>query len=258
MQPHGTRTPIFALSGHNGDVFAFQDLVRHLGNEQPFYGLEPPGLDGSSEPFARVEDLAAYLAPQIRACRPQGPYIIAGYCAGGAAAFELARQMLQAGDDVRLLALFGCPHPTLYRFDLAYWARRVHQHAQVVTELPSFGERREYVAERIRARLKQLREERAPSGSDPVLRMRARFQHTTIAAARRYAPRRFAGRVCLFIPHRQWLRANGAALRWRSVAPHAEEHYGPDSVDAERMLLDPHAAVFAKLVERVVLQRHAY
>jgi thioesterase domain-containing protein len=250
LQPRGTRTPVFALGGHSGDVFAFQDLVAHLGNDQPFYGLEPPGLGTDGEPFERVEDLASYLAAQIRAFRPKGPCIIAGYCAGGAAAFELARQMLQAGDDVRLLALFGCPHPTLYRFSLPYWGKRVAEHTQVLSKLPSLGEQRDYVVERVRARLTQLRQERSPVSDDPVAVMRFRFEQASLAAVRRYTPTAFPGRVCLFIPNRQWLSARAAALRWRSPAPRTEAYYGPDSVDPERMLDEPHARHFAELFER--------
>ena len=62
MQPSGTHIPVYALGGHLGDVFAFRDLVRHLGDKQPFFGLQPPGADGHGEPFKRVEDLAAYFA----------------------------------------------------------------------------------------------------------------------------------------------------------------------------------------------------
>ena len=91
LQPRGTRIPVYAVGGHNGDVFAFRDLARHLGEDQPFFGLQPPGLDGRSEPLARVEDIAACLAAQIRAFQPSGPCVIAGYCAGGSVAFELAR-----------------------------------------------------------------------------------------------------------------------------------------------------------------------
>src|SRR2546427_7475953 len=35
-------------------------------------GLQPPGLDGRSEPLTRVEDLAAYFAAQIRTFHPNG------------------------------------------------------------------------------------------------------------------------------------------------------------------------------------------
>src|SRR6266850_3920404 len=76
LQPRGSRIPVFAVAGHDGDVFCYRALVEHLGDDQPFYGLQPPGLDGHSEPLACIKDLAAYFAAQIRAFRPAGPYVI--------------------------------------------------------------------------------------------------------------------------------------------------------------------------------------
>ena len=43
LEAVGTRTPIFAVAGHNGDVFAYRALAQHLGPDQPFFGLQPPG-----------------------------------------------------------------------------------------------------------------------------------------------------------------------------------------------------------------------
>src|SRR5688572_7130078 len=77
LQPHGNRPPVFAVAGHNGDVFCYRFLAQHLGEDQPLYGLEPPGRDGQGEPLTRVEDIAAYFASQIRAFRPDEPCIIA-------------------------------------------------------------------------------------------------------------------------------------------------------------------------------------
>ena len=73
LERRGTRTPVFAVAGHNGDVFCYRALAQHLGDDQPFFGLEPPGPDGRSEPLTRVEDLAAYFAEQMRAFQPNGP-----------------------------------------------------------------------------------------------------------------------------------------------------------------------------------------
>lgn len=250
MQPRGTRIPIYAVGGHNGDVFAFRDLVRRLGDDQPFFGLQPPGLDGHSEPLAGVEDIAAYLASQIRAFQPRGPFIIAGYCAGGSVAFELARQLARAGDEPAFLALFGCAHPSVYRFNLRYWATRIALHAAIAAKLPSFRARWQYLAERLRARLAQMRASQAPPAADAESLARFRLEQATLAAVRRYRPQPYAGRVCHFIPKKGWLPANGGAARWRSAAPRTEEYYGADHVDAERMLLDPDAAVFAGLFNR--------
>lgn len=222
LQPRGTRIPIYAVAGHDGDVFAFRDLVRHLGGDQPFFGLQPPEL-------ARIEDIAGELAAQIRAFRPGGAFVIAGYCAGGALAFELARQLARAGAEPALLALFGCAHPSFYRFNLRYWVGRMGLHLRNVLRLRSF----KYLAARVRERLKWLPVERS--------------ERAALAAVRGYAPGPYAGRVCHFMPKKGWLPDDGGAARWRAAAPRTEEYYGPDTVDAERMLLDPDAAVFAQL-----------
>lgn len=248
LQPRGTRIPVFATGGHNGDVFAYRDLVRHVGDDQPFFGLHPPGLDGSSRQLTRVEDLAAYFAAQIQAFRPNGPYIIAGYCAGGAVALEIAQQLLQRGAAISFLALFGCAYPAWYRFSFRYWWERVVMHTQVLATLPSLTERRQYLNDRIRARLKAMRDQRSPAATDPVSIARFKFEQTTIAAVRRYRPKRFAGRVCLFVPSREWLRlSRDAPASWRAVAPNIEEYWGPETCIHERMLMEPDAPVFAEL-----------
>ena len=248
MQPRGTRIPVFAVPGHNGDIFAYRDLARHLGDDQPFFGLHPPGLDGDSEPLVRAEDIAAYFAEQIEAFRPSGPCIIAGYCAAGAVALELAQQLKQRGATISFLALFGCAYPTAYRSlaRLPYWGRRIATHLKAVATLTSFDERRKYVIERLSARQKWARIERSPAGTDPVAVMKFRFEQAHAVMIRRYTPRRYAGRVCHFLPNREWVRSVYTPLQWRSVAPHIEEYYGPDSCNPDRMLLDPDVSAFAE------------
>lgn len=253
LQPDGTRIPVFAVAGHNGDVFCYRALVQHLGDDQPFFGLEPPGLDGQSEPLARVEDLAGYFADQIRAFRPTpGPYIIVGFCAGGSVAFELARQLVQGGAVVNLVGLFGSPFPAWYRFlpqqrwQLAQQAERVGRHVRALLSLP-FRDIPRYVAERLQQR--RANREVTAEPVDPVLALRARVERITLAALRRYTPGRFAGRVGLFLPSRVWGRSGAVALGWRTVAPRLEEFVGPAGCDGDTMLRE-YAARFAELFRR--------
>ncbi len=42
IQPLGSRRPLFMVPGHNGDVFCYVDLARHLGKDQPFLRYRPP------------------------------------------------------------------------------------------------------------------------------------------------------------------------------------------------------------------------
>jgi thioesterase domain-containing protein len=241
------------VPGHNGDVFCYRAFAQHLGDDQPFFGLQPPGVDDQGEPLKHVEQIAAYFASQIRAFQPQGPYIIAGYCAGGTVAFELAQQLMRSGAAVRFLALFGSPYPTFYRFPTQLWralAKRAEGMGKLAGELArlSWEARCEHLAEKIRQRRARRDVERA-AAADPVLAVRAKIEQATLTAVRRYRPAsRFEGRVFLFLPGRQSLRSGVGMLRWRSVAAHSAEYFGPDGCTGQDMLREPrHAAVFAQL-----------
>jgi len=254
LQPRGSRTPVYAVAGHNGDVFTYRTLVRHLGDDQPFYGLEPPGLDGHSEPLASVEALAGYFATQIREFQPDGPYIIAGYCAGGGIAFELAQQLQRSGATISFLALFACPFPTSFRFGgqlaqlLKQQAARVSKHARALATLSS-EQRHRYISDGLRSR-KARRNAEHTAALDPALAVRAKVARATIRAVRRYTPGSFPGRVGLFLPNRAWLRSGTAPLRWRSAAERTEEYYGPDDCNPELLLIEPDSPAIAKLFKQ--------
>jgi thioesterase domain-containing protein len=240
LQPHGRRTPVFGVGGHNGDVFCYGALVQQLAEDQPFFGLQPPGLDGQSEPLTRIEDLAAYFADQVRAFRPEGPYIIVGFCAGGSIAFELARQLAQGGATVELVALFGSPFPTWYRFfgglrwRLARQVERVSRHVRALAS-HSWSGLGAYITERIDGR-RANRDAATAAAGDPVLVRRAKLEDTTIAALQRYRPGSYEGRFAIFLPSRAWLGFGTPAGGWRSVAPHYQEYVGPDGCEGHNML----------------------
>lgn len=251
LERGGGRAPIYGVPGHNGDVFCYRALARALGAEQPFFGLQPPGLDGERAPFTRVEDLAGYFAAQIRAAGEKGPCIVAGFCAGGTVAFELARELERGGTGVRFLALFGCPYPVYFtraaqlRNGLARQLERLGRHGRELAA-QSWSERRRYFASELGERRARLDAERSRT-TDPVLARRALVERATVAAVRRYRPRRFEGRVKLFLPGVGWQRSGVAALRWCALAAHAETYFGPDTADGANMLLEDHASAFAAL-----------
>lgn len=251
LQPRGARPPIFAFGGHNGDVFCFRALAHQLGEDQPFFGLQPLGFDGCGEPLVSVEDLAAHFAAEIRQFQPDGAYVIAGFCAGGSIAFELARQLLRDGAALRGLALFGAPYPTAYhrlsrlRKRLVAHVDRLVKHARALASLPS-GERRLYLADRLRNRKLQSVSGRQ-AAPDPVLAQRARVARATFAALRRYVLGHFAGRLTHFMPCEAWVRSRDEPHRWRSVVEEVEEYFGPAGCNPDIMLLEPHAPTFARL-----------
>jgi len=105
IQPSGSKRPFFCVPGVGGNVMYFYDLARQLGSDQPFYGLQALGLDGESEPYTRVEDMASYYIQAIQTIQPQGPYLLGGHSFGGHVAFEMAQQLRKQEQKVALLAI---------------------------------------------------------------------------------------------------------------------------------------------------------
>jgi pyochelin synthetase len=101
----GTRPPFFCVHPAGGNVLCYLKLSHYLGEDQPFYGLQAPGIDGIREPVSRVADMADEYVAAIRQVQPKGPYALGGWSLGGIIAYEMAQRLQAQGDEVRLLAL---------------------------------------------------------------------------------------------------------------------------------------------------------
>jgi amino acid adenylation domain-containing protein len=106
IQAEGSRLPFFCVHGVGGNVVGFRDLARHLGPDQPFYALQPEGLDGKRPCLTSVAEMAERYIREIRRVQPEGPYRIGGYSFGGLVAYEMAQQLRAQEQEVGLLALF--------------------------------------------------------------------------------------------------------------------------------------------------------
>jgi thioesterase domain-containing protein len=235
IKAEGCRPPIFAVSGHGADVFCLLPLARHLHVEQPVIGVQPPGLDGT-EPLKSVEALARYEIEQIRRYRPHGPYLIAGHCAGGTLAFEVAQQFVAAGQEVALLALIGSPFPTMFGRASLMWVR-LSSYAKALT--PGAFRRR------LQLRLERQRGQ-AVVGS-AALTARQRVESATVAAVRSYTPRPYPGQIDLFVTSDKWHRSH----LWRPFAGTLREHHLED-FEVNDLLLGPNVNFLAaSLQERL-------
>ena len=111
IKPRGKNPPFFCVHPIFGVVFPYCELAFQLGENQPFYGLQPKGIDGESSPLTRIEDMAADYIAALRTVQPKGPYFLGGWSFGGLVAFEMAQQLLAAGDEVALLAVLDTLAP---------------------------------------------------------------------------------------------------------------------------------------------------
>jgi len=111
LQPAGSKQPFFCVHPIFGVVFPYYELACQLGKDQPFYGLQPVGLDGEQPPSICIEEMAKQYVKALREVQPQGPYFLGGWSFGGLVAFEMAQQLKKASQQVALLALIDTQAP---------------------------------------------------------------------------------------------------------------------------------------------------
>ncbi len=99
VQPHGSNVPIFWLTGTY--------FVRHMEPDQPVYMLIDWDEHGYIPAYSTIEEIAELCIKRLIAERPEGPYILGGYCFWGAVALEVAQRLKRQGYDVPLLFLVG-------------------------------------------------------------------------------------------------------------------------------------------------------
>ena len=115
LNPAGTRPPLFLVHVGSGNVLCYIDLVRRLGQDQPFYGLQDPTLSGVVPPFSSIEEMAAFYVREMQTVQPKLPYLIGGWSFGGLVAFEMARQLSALGQYPALVAILDSGTPDMER-----------------------------------------------------------------------------------------------------------------------------------------------
>jgi phthiocerol/phenolphthiocerol synthesis type-I polyketide synthase E len=236
IQAEGTRPPFFCVHGAGGNVLIYRDLSQNLGPDQPFYGLQAPGLDGSRPPLTRIEEMAALYVKEIRTVQPYGPYLLGGYCMGGTIAYEMAQQLRARGEQVALLALFdtvnwyNVPFPSIW--DKLYRAgERLVFHAASFLNLDSAGQAKFFLE-----KLKAVRA-RIPVWRGMLLGGFVKGTHTAKSKSRvlsqiwrlndlaslNYAPQPYPGVITEFRPVKQYRRESKPELKWDHWAQGGQE-----------------------------------
>jgi amino acid adenylation domain-containing protein len=106
IKPQGCKIPLYIVHGIGLNVFNLYQMASKLDKEQPVYGLQALGLDGTMEPLDNIETIAKFYNNEILMHNPHGPYAIAGYSLGGYIAYEMVRQLEAMGKEVKMLVMF--------------------------------------------------------------------------------------------------------------------------------------------------------
>lgn len=107
----GARAPFFLVAGMFGNVLNLRHLAQLIGTDRRFYGLQARGLYGDEAPHLTLEEAAADCLTELRQIQPHGPYLLGGFSGGGLTAWEMARQLEAAGEEVALTVLLDTPLP---------------------------------------------------------------------------------------------------------------------------------------------------
>jgi len=107
----GSRPPFFCVSAGDGNTVGFGALARRMTADQPFYALQPRGLDGRQLLRRDIESMAADNVKAIQSVQRHGPYFLGGRCLGGLISYEMARQLRDKGEEIALLAVLDSLGP---------------------------------------------------------------------------------------------------------------------------------------------------
>lgn len=109
LQLSGPKAPLWLVHPASGNVLIFTNLARAF-HERPIYAFRSRGVQPGESLFATITEMADTYAGAMRRTQPSGPYAIAGYSLGSSIAFEIAKRLESAGEEVRFLgALDGPP-----------------------------------------------------------------------------------------------------------------------------------------------------
>jgi thioesterase domain-containing protein/NAD(P)-dependent dehydrogenase (short-subunit alcohol dehydrogenase family)/aryl carrier-like protein len=208
LKPAGTLPPFFVIHARGGAVLNYRTLSTFADPEQPVYGIQCRGLDGRTEPFHTLEEMATQYLEEIRRIQSHGPYFLGGGSLGGIVALEMAQQLRADGERVGLLTMFDSWGPTWFSPEHmppapARLARRLEGHVKRLKR-EGLAEELQLLARRGRGRLAARARQLAcrvlrVTGNELPHNLRYFYvEEANLAALRRYVPKPYPADVVLF------------------------------------------------------------
>ncbi|MFC3881211.1 amino acid adenylation domain-containing protein [Algoriphagus namhaensis] len=102
----GDELPLFCIHSEFYYETVYAQLTRHLPGDYPIYGVlsVSPELVKDYVPKS-IEEIAQLCREEIKVIQPEGPIRILSYSIGNVVAFEIARQLKEAGEEVQLILI---------------------------------------------------------------------------------------------------------------------------------------------------------
>lgn len=112
IQTTGSKPPFFGIRWGS----LWRPVSEHLDTDQPILCVDfDQSIVGQLHQPYSLEEFAGYVVRAIREYRPQGPHLLGGFCDNALLAYESARQLLNQGQQVDLLAIVDARNHFYFR-----------------------------------------------------------------------------------------------------------------------------------------------
>ena len=270
IHPGGSKRPLFLMHGAEGNLLLYRQLVKHLGSDQPVYGLQSQGLNGSSPVHRTIQEMAAHYVQEIRNVQPHGPYLLGGYCLGGVISLEAAQQFTAQGEKVELVMMFdtynthAASQEQLQRLRLWHSIQNACFHLANIAMIPG-EDRWKFLKEKfdiartrmgIRFRAASHKFQKRGTAAPPAAYRNILVRQVNDQAAIDYVPQPYDGRVAVIRPKGCFRGLASRTLGWDGVVRKQLELYELD-VYTKGMLVEPFCRSLAETVIRCVTTESA-
>jgi thioesterase domain-containing protein len=265
LQPQGALPPLYCVHPAGRGVYAYVSLARHLGADQPVFGIPDLG-DNLGRPLPQI---AAEHVAAMRAEQPNGPYYLLGWSFGGKLVYEMAVQLEREKQVVAFVGVLDTVEPgTRGNLDEVEDADLV---IAVATDLAEIMRRPFSLTpedikslayeDQIRCAVDSLRKQKAaPLNYDAeALRESCEAIRARVISQSDYAPDSFSGKVTLFRAMQarsskdltKWMQSWGEderqTLGWCRRAPNRlEVHWVPGTHST--LCSEPHVRVLGQRI----------
>lgn len=268
LQTNGSRPPLFFAAPVGGNVLSYRDLMRHLPPDQPCYGLQALGLDGTQTAQASVFEISQHYVKEVMTFQPSGPYYLAGSSFGGLVAYEMAQQLHDLGQSLALVVMIDAygpnyprrlPGTSRVRRKIYKYLRRIQTHLSNLTYTDWRG-RLTYVQVKGRKLIKRLNRrlrKKINQVRNPLPRELRQVRNVHMGAAKRKKrhmreQRRFDGRLVLFRADNQPLGIYpDPKLGWGAVVGDYIEVYEIPGHHTS-IIYEPRAPVLAQKLNQIL------
>lgn len=269
LRGSGSRTPLFLAAPVGGNVLSYHDIVQHIDQDQPVFGLQAIGLDGVQSPQKNVKEIAAHYVSEILTILPNGPFLLGGSSFGGLVAYEMAQLLHDQGLSVDLVVMFDAygpnyprrlPGTTRLRRKVFKYLRRIDTHWSNLAATNTKG-RFVYLqvkSKKLANRLGKKISNKLHLITHPLPEELRNIQNVHMGAAKKKKKRhqrenrRFGGRLVLFRADKQPLGIYpDPFLGWNTVAGDQIEVYEVPGHHTS-IIYEPRVHILAKQLNRIL------